>query len=101
MHAGGPDYLYLIVPLLLMGMGLAIVMPATTVLIMRCVSDQQAGIASGAFNTSRQIGSLIGVSIFGSLVAMSSSLVIGLHVAVAMIVIFFLLVLGVAVWLKK
>jgi len=100
-HAGGPDYLYLIVPLLLMGMGLAIVMPATTVLIMRCVSDQQAGIASGAFNTSRQIGSLIGVSVFGSLVAMSSSLVTGLHVAVAMIVILFLLVLGVAVWLKK
>lgn len=76
-----PSYYLLILPLAAIGFGVAFTMPAATVAALHAVPEGRSGIASGAFSTSRQLGSLIGVAIFGSIVAMSSNFTQGLHIA--------------------
>ncbi|MFN3233894.1 MAG: MFS transporter [Gammaproteobacteria bacterium] len=75
-----PTYLALALPLLAVGFGIAFAMPAATVMIMNAVPPTHTGLASGTFNALRQVGSLIGVAVFGTVVAVSSGFVEGLHV---------------------
>jgi DHA2 family methylenomycin A resistance protein-like MFS transporter len=75
-----PAYWEFILPFVITGFGIAFTMPAATVAIMSAVGESRRGIASGAFNTSRQIGSLIGVAIFGTIVTTASSFMVGMHI---------------------
>jgi len=75
-----PSYWILILPLAWAGFGIAFTMPAATVMAIQSVSQNRAGLATGAFTTSRQIGSLLGVAIFGSVIANASSFVIGMRI---------------------
>ncbi|MBP2405097.1 hypothetical protein SNS2_3721 [Streptomyces netropsis] len=43
-----------------------------------------AGVASAVFNVSRQVGSAVGVALFGTLVATSDHLTDGLHLSAAL-----------------
>lgn len=72
-------YVLLILPLICLGAGIAFMMPATTVTAIHSVPEGRAGIASGAFNASRQIGSLLGVAIFGTIIAMSKYFMVGMR----------------------
>jgi hypothetical protein len=45
--------------------------------------DHRAGIASAVFNTARQVGSVIGVALFGALVAARAHFVPGFRLSVA------------------
>ncbi|MBA2648587.1 MAG: MFS transporter [Legionella sp.] len=74
-----PAYYYFILPLLLLGFGVSMSMPALTILLMHSVPSNAAGLASGAFNMSRQLGSLLGVAIFGSMIASTSNFIVGMH----------------------
>ena len=74
-------YIMLLPSLLIIGVGVSLTMPAATVAIINSVPEGRAGIASGAFNTSRQIGTLIGVALFGTIISMSVSFVHGMHEA--------------------
>jgi DHA2 family methylenomycin A resistance protein-like MFS transporter len=76
----GPDYMILIIPFILIGSGIAITMPSCTIAIMKSVTAQRTGLASGVFNTCRQIGSLIGVGLFGTIIALSSDFIAGMHI---------------------
>lgn len=49
--------------------------------LLNSVPDHRAGIASGVFNTSRQIGGAMAVAIFGALLAQSSGFVHGMRVS--------------------
>ena len=75
-----PSYFLLILPLAAIGFGTAFTMPAVTIAIMHAVPSQQTGMAAGALHTSRQIGSLIGVAIFGTLMSSSSHFMVGMHI---------------------
>ncbi|MEM9243809.1 MAG: MFS transporter [Pseudomonadota bacterium] len=72
-------YSWFILPFAIIGSGLSFTMPAATIAIIRSVSHHQAGMASGVFNTSRQIGSLIGVAVFGTIIAVSSTFISGME----------------------
>lgn len=61
-------YWLLVVPLLAIGFGTAYTMPAATAAAIEAAPGR-AGTASGALNSSRQIGSTLGVAVFGVLVA--------------------------------
>ncbi len=74
----GPVYWMLILPLAALGFGIAFTMPAATVATVHSVPSNRAGIASGALNASRQVGSLLGVAIFGALVS-SGQFISGMH----------------------
>lgn len=78
--APGASYPLLIAPMILVGFGMAFTMPASTAAIMRAAPDHNSGAASAVFTTARQVGSAIGVALFGTFAA--GGLVGGLHVGV-------------------
>lgn len=72
-------------PLFAVGVGVAFAVPAINTAVLAHVEPTSIGIASGVLNTARQIGGMLGVGIFGSLVsAAPHGLVHGLHIAVAL-----------------
>ena len=54
--------------LILVGMGSAMSVPSVTNTMLTSVSQQDAGISSGLMASARQLGGVIGVAIFGSLI---------------------------------
>jgi DHA2 family methylenomycin A resistance protein-like MFS transporter len=73
-------YPVLVAPLVLAGLGMSFTMPAVTTAVVESVPVERSGLAAGAINAARQIGSVIGVALLGSLVGTGSSLS-GLRVA--------------------
>ena len=77
----GTPYGALVVQLLAIGFGLGLIVPAMTSSLLGSVDRSQSGVASGTLNSARQTGSVIGVALFGSLIAGGGALVSGLHLA--------------------
>ncbi len=74
------DYYWLILPLAAIGFGTAFTMPAATVTAIQAAPEDRPGIAAGAFNASRQLGSLLSVALFGTIVATSTHFMAGMHI---------------------
>ena len=70
----------LVVQLTALGFGLGLIVPVMTASLLGSVERSRSGVASGTLNTARQTGSVIGVALFGSLIA-GGRVVSGLHVA--------------------
>lgn len=78
-------YIYIMVPLMVIGIGVALTVPAISILLLSGAERSQAGIASGVFNAARQIGGVVGVGVFGSLLAGGADHIItGIHIALAL-----------------
>jgi DHA2 family methylenomycin A resistance protein-like MFS transporter len=75
-----PTYAWLILPFSAIGISATFAMTAATIAIMHSVPSDRAGVASGAFNASRQLGSLMGVAVFGTIISTASSFVTGMHI---------------------
>ena len=76
------SYAVLVAPEVAIGFGMAMTMPAATAAIIEAAPADQAGIASGVLNASRQAGGAIGVALLGALVQ-SGGFVPGMHLAMA------------------
>jgi len=74
-------YALLIVPLLAAGFGMSFTMPAATIAVVDAAPGDRAGLASGVINSARQLGSVIGVALFGALVTASGAFIPGLRIA--------------------
>jgi DHA2 family methylenomycin A resistance protein-like MFS transporter len=72
-------YPAMVVQLVAFGAGVGLVVPLMTSELLGSVDRARSGAASGTLNTMRQTGSVIGVALYGSLLA--SSVVGGLHAA--------------------
>jgi EmrB/QacA subfamily drug resistance transporter len=59
----GVGYEYLLVPLLVGGLGISLAMPAAQKAAVSAVTDADVGRASGVFNTLRQIGGVFGIAV--------------------------------------
>ncbi|MFF2364000.1 MFS transporter [Streptomyces sp. NPDC058122] len=81
--AAGPDTSYPVLLFALMATGLAtpVTVVAATVAIMEASPADKAGVASAVFNVSRQVGSAVGVALFGTLLGAAGGMVGGLHAA--------------------
>jgi DHA2 family methylenomycin A resistance protein-like MFS transporter len=77
------SYGELVAQLLVIGFGLGLIVPAMTSTLLGSVERSRSGVASGTLNSARQTGSMIGVALFGSLIAGHGQLVPGLHLALA------------------
>jgi MFS transporter, DHA2 family, methylenomycin A resistance protein len=64
--------------MILVGLGGPLTMPPMTAVLLNHVPVQRTGIASGAFNTSRQVGGALAVAVFGALLA-GNDFMSGLH----------------------
>jgi MFS transporter, DHA2 family, methylenomycin A resistance protein len=65
----GPStaFVTMLTPLITWGIGLGVLVPSMTATLLGAVETSRSGIASGALNTGRQTGSVIGVALFGAL----------------------------------
>jgi DHA2 family methylenomycin A resistance protein-like MFS transporter len=63
--------------LLAMGAGLGLLVPPLTSTLLGSVDKSRSGIAAGVLNSTRQIGSVLGVALFGSLVGKGSAFLAG------------------------
>jgi DHA2 family methylenomycin A resistance protein-like MFS transporter len=75
------SYPAMVVQLCTVGTGLGLIVPLMTATLLGSVDRSRSGVASGTLNSARQTGSVIGVALYGSLIA--GGLVSGLHVALA------------------
>jgi DHA2 family methylenomycin A resistance protein-like MFS transporter len=65
----------------MIGTGIGLTVPPMTSALLATVDRKQSGVASGVLNTTRQVGSVIGVALFGSLIANQDQFLPGLHLA--------------------
>ena len=65
--------------LLAVGAGIGLVVPPMTSALLGTVERRNSGVASGVLNSSRQLGSVIGVAFLGSLIANPAAFVRGFH----------------------
>ena len=65
--------------MILVGLGGPLVMPPLMALLLEAVPARRAGVASGVFNTSRQVGGALAVAVFGALLASRAGFLPGLR----------------------
>ncbi|MFF8812517.1 MFS transporter [Streptomyces pactum] len=63
------DYVTDLLPVMLLAAGFGLALPALTALGMSGAGEEDAGLASGLFNTTQQIGSALGVAVLTTLAA--------------------------------
>lgn len=74
--------------------GMAFAMPAATNQAVSCASDAEQGVAAGVINMTRQFGSVMGVSVIGSLFALGN-----IHAALLAAALMFLFpLIAISVW---
>jgi MFS transporter, DHA2 family, methylenomycin A resistance protein len=76
-------YPWILLDFLLMGGSLGLLVPPLTHALLGSVDKSRSGIASGVLTASRQTGSTLGVSLFGSLIANPSGMISGMRIALA------------------
>jgi DHA2 family methylenomycin A resistance protein-like MFS transporter len=81
--APGAPYALLAGQLLALGGGLGLLVPPLTSMLLGSVDKARSGIASGVLNSARQTGSVVGVALFGALVADKAHFIAGARVAVS------------------
>ena len=67
--------------MILVGLAGPLVMPPVMALLLHAVPARQTGVASGVFNTSRQVGGALAVAVFGALLASRATFLHGLQVS--------------------
>jgi MFS transporter, DHA2 family, methylenomycin A resistance protein len=67
--------------MILVGLAGPLVMPPVMALLLHAVPARRAGVASGVFNTSRQVGGALAVAVFGALLASRATFLHGLQVS--------------------
>ncbi|WLA83290.1 MFS transporter [Bradyrhizobium elkanii] len=65
--------------LVILGGGLGLLVPSLTSTLLGSVEKSRSGIAAGVLNATRQTGSVLGVALFGSLVAGNNAFMTGVH----------------------
>lgn len=67
--------------MVVVGVGGPLVMPPITAVVLNTVSTEQAGTASGIFNTSRQLGGALAVAVFGLFLGNAASFARGVTIS--------------------
>jgi MFS transporter, DHA2 family, methylenomycin A resistance protein len=78
-----PDSAYatLCLQLMAMGAGLGLLVPPLTSALLGSVAKEHSGVAAGVLNSTRQTGSVLGVALFGSLVAQKNAFIAGARIS--------------------
>jgi DHA2 family methylenomycin A resistance protein-like MFS transporter len=76
----GTPYVSLVLQFVALGGGLGLLVPPLTSTLLGSVEKSRSGIASGVLNSMRQIGSVLGVALFGSMIS-AHQFPRGLHIS--------------------
>jgi MFS transporter, DHA2 family, methylenomycin A resistance protein len=77
----GTSYAAICAQLIAVGAGLGLLVPPLTSALLGSVEKSRSGLAAGVLNSTRQTGSVVGVTLFGSLVQQSGAFVAGARVS--------------------
>jgi DHA2 family methylenomycin A resistance protein-like MFS transporter len=77
----GTDRLVAAAALIPVGVGLGFALPSLTVMLLDAIPAEQAGLAAGLLNSSRQAGGTLAVAAFGALIANRASFASGMRVS--------------------
>jgi DHA2 family methylenomycin A resistance protein-like MFS transporter len=77
----GTPYWAICGQLLAMGGGLGLLVPPLTSTLLGSVEKSRSGVAAGVLNSTRQTGSVLGVAVFGSLIAQGDAFLFGTRIA--------------------
>lgn len=77
----GTPFTQMVAQLVVLGAGIGLLVPPMTSELMGSVDRSRSGMASGTLNAMRQAGSVLGVAVFGSLIAAKDRFAPGLHIA--------------------
>src|SRR3954468_24171543 len=75
----GTSYWAIVAQMIAISSGLGLLVPPLTSTLLGSVEKARSGIAAGVLNATRQTGSVLGVALFGSLVASEGAFMTGLH----------------------
>jgi len=75
----GTSYWAIVAQMIAISGGLGLLVPPLTSILLGSVEKARSGIAAGVLNATRQTGSVLGVALFGSLIASDSAFMTGLH----------------------
>jgi DHA2 family methylenomycin A resistance protein-like MFS transporter len=75
------DRLVAAAALIPVGVGLGFALPSLTVMLLDAIPAEQAGLAAGLLNSSRQAGGTLAVAAFGALIANRASFASGMRVS--------------------
>jgi MFS transporter, DHA2 family, methylenomycin A resistance protein len=79
------SYALTLVGLMLIGFGVSFTIPSLMAAVISSAPKEQTGAASGALNSSRQLGATLGVAILGSILSGSKSFMAGMHISLIVI----------------
>ena len=68
-----------LLPMVAMGLGAALAMPAMTAAAIEHTPKERAGVGSAVLNACRQVGGVIGIALLGALISGRGQFMIGLH----------------------
>ena len=77
----GTSYWAIFAQMIAISGGLGLLVPPLTSTLLGSVEKARSGIAAGVLNATRQTGSVLGVALFGSLVASEGAFMTGLHLS--------------------
>jgi DHA2 family methylenomycin A resistance protein-like MFS transporter len=85
-----PDHAPLAAALVLAGTGLGVAVPSVIIVLLEAIPADQAGMAAGLLNASRQVGGTLAVAVFGALIAHRTSFLAGMRASllIAVVVLF-------------
>ncbi len=93
--AAETSYWMICVQMIAISGGLGLLVPPLTSTLLGSVEKARSGIAAGVLNATRQTGSVLGVALFGSLIAGAGAFMEGLHLSLAISAAVLLLAAGV------
>lgn len=97
----GPDRVLLAAALVPAGTGLGFAVPSVIVVLLEAIPADQAGMAAGLLNSSRQVGGTLAVAVFGALIAHRTSFLPGMRASVLIAVVVLAVAAAAAVTLPR
>lgn len=82
-----PDHAPLAAALALAGTGLGVAVPSVIIVLLEAIPADQAGMAAGLLNSSRQVGGTLAVAVFGALIAHRASFLAGMRTSLLIAVV--------------
>ncbi len=96
-----PDRVLLAAALVPAGTGLGFAVPSVIVVLLEAIPADQAGMAAGLLNSSRQVGGTLAVAVFGALIAHRTSFLPGMRASVLIAVVVLAVAAAAAVTLPR
>lgn len=78
-------YAITLIGLLFVGFGVSFTIPSLVAAVVSSAPREQAGVASGALNSVRQLGTVLGVSVLGTIANSGPTLIAGMHASLILV----------------